>query len=579
MWLSADDSSNNITGEGDEPDMGTMSLSSFGGDGSGMSHGSMISMLTMASAGVAALSVVALTALQSDSVSRRFLSPDRLEGKRHAEFVYRWTQALEKAKLQLKFYMAGGTMDTNFAEEEELVHTIFLTNVNELQPFVEQLVNNDSTKEEDGMSVRIGRIGTDSRMNRKPKELYVWLYQGRSNIYQVPLRPFGILLANAMDDKITSTTFCFVADASANAGSRLIVDLVKSTKTSSVCYLQEPLWMVQYAVVAQQGILGSALLERLLFALCRLEALHQVTAAHESTMIVTLPGQATAGILMPLLQKVFPDDRHVFCYTSCIQTIEYANTARQVHPRAKVPESMYEAMRFANPVSYTTPLRRSLSKSTRVTKAFMSHLSKLPLHHADIVESWMDTVDTFLTLKEEEKTNGYLPFVFKMDNLLAEKDTALPTTTTTATTEHSKQHWALMSLLQYILGSRSREIPTEHVDAAQSWLQDYQPLVSASQRVSLEQRKAIQNAIFEHKSILIENKTLLDTVQPAQHWTLKEGDETGCYCCGPEDDEEHKFEQEEPIDNMMGRDNEFYVDGKTTFAFDPTRFNMKNGAQ
>ncbi|KAL7558320.1 hypothetical protein ACA910_019350 [Epithemia clementina (nom. ined.)] len=556
-----------------------------GSAGGGSGSNALIPILTMASAGIAAFSVVALTALQSDSVSRRILSPDRLEDKRHAEFVYRWTQALEKAKLQLQFCGAGGTTDYKFAEEEELVNTTFLTTVDELQPFVKKLVDRKANcdNDNDNWPVRIGRIGTDKRM-KKPSELYIWLYKGRFTIYQAPLRLFGILVAGEMDKKIANATFCFVADASAGVASQLIVDLVQQATKGhgAVCVLPEPLWMVQFAVIAEQRLFGSAILERILFALCRLEALHLATSKKESTILVTLPGQSTTSILLPLVQKAFPDDRHVFAYTSCVQTVEYATLRRKSYPRAQVPKSMEEALRFTNPVCHTTPLSRSLSQSTRVNQAFLSTLRNLPLGHADIVESWMGTVDTFFRLKDEEKTNGYLPYVFKLDYLL--NDGPL-------TANASDRYWALISLLQFVLGSRSREIPSEQIDAAISWLQDYQnpmtqgPKTSTSSPssflVSKEQAKAIQNVVFQHKLILIENKTLMDTVQPVQHWKLKATVKAGCACCAPEEDDEEEVDNAKATSTpteaaassaISAPMQSNYVDGKSTFAFDPSRF-------
>ena len=533
--------------------------------------------LPLLSMGLAVVSVVGLASLQSDRVSQRILIPDRLQDKRHSEYVYRWSHALEKAKIQVQLCGAGGTTDTQFAQDEELVNTTFLSTLEEVQELVETLVKGSNSS---GVPVRVGRIGTDPRM--KPNELYLWLYQGRSNIYHVPLRTFGILLASAMDNILSKSTFCFVADASAGVASRLVVDLIQaSTDVSTVGFVLEPLWMVHFAVIAQQRLLGTSVLERILFGLCRLEALAQQQTTtttttnrspqlqQHSTVVLTLPGQSTTSILLPLLQKVFPDDRHVFGYAGCCQTVDYANTRRTAYPRAKVPDTMQEALHFTHPVSYTTPLDRSLSQSATSlnSKPYLASIRQLPLHHADVVESWMSTVNAFLTLKEEDKSNDYLPYVFKLEYLVTEGPL----------TQGSDRYWTLLSLLQYMLGSRSRELPPEQVDAAVSWLQDYQPPASGGTSLSATDKKAIQNVVFQHKLILIENKTLLDTVQPRQHWTLKQGVKAGCSCCGPEDEDEEEEEdqwarKEEDQQITKTAQRLGYVDGKTSFAFDPTRF-------
>merc|ERR1712151_323825 len=106
----------------------------------------------------------------------------------------------------------------------------------------------------------------------------------------------------------------------------------------------------------------------------------------------------------------------------------------------------------------------------------------------------------------------------------------------------------------------------------------------------------IEECVFQHKQILLQNKTLKDTVQPTQHWTLKQAvRKGGCLCCAPEGDgEEEEEEAEQQMKQLREQDmkgkpkkgkqtNTFngvvtssskrhrpmYVDGKNTFAFDP----------
>ena len=101
--------------------------------------------------------------------------------------------------------------------------------------------------------------------------------------------------------------------------------------------------------------------------------------------------------------------------------------------------------------------------------------------------------------------------------------------------------------------------------------------------------KNVENCVFQHKLILIANKTLLDTVLPTQHWTLKAALKGGCSCCAPEEDEGEEdmgalasklnltrpgvytMKSDQPSTDTSSK-NRGYVDGKTTFAFDPTKF-------
>jgi hypothetical protein len=193
----------------------------------------------------------------------------------------------------------------------------------------------------------------------------------------------------------------------------------------------------------------------------------------------------------------------------------------------------------------------------------------------------MGAIDAFFALKAEDKKNGYLPYVLKLDYVMSGL----------SLDEGSDRYWALLSLLQFVTGSKSRAMPTQVIDAAVSWLQDYS--LPAVAPISFPQKRAIDNVVFQHKLILIENKTLTDTVQPTQHWTLKAAAKRGCACCAPEDDDDD--EEAEDMGALAGKldmsrpgamnvaaqgsrvpnsNRTHYVDGKTAFAFDPSKFSI-----
>jgi hypothetical protein len=276
---------------------------------------------------------------------------------------------------------------------------------------------------------------------------------------------------------------------------------------------------------------------------------------------------------------VFPDDRHVFCYTGCISTIEYALALKQQDgsDRGVVPP-FEQTLQWRHSVATTTPLaKQGLDASSNVDRnSFVESLAGLPISYVDIVETWMAAVDAFVLLKENEKFNSYIPFVCKLDYLFGRSKDIWK--------EGSDRYWSLRSLLQYVTGNQNRDLSSEVMDAASSLLVDFAP-----SRVALDlsptAKRAIDNAVFQHKRILIENKTLEDTVQPAKHWTLKAAARKGgCSCCAPEEDEDEAeaapdaagaaFSMRSAADEMRvaGVSSTGYVDGKTTFAFDPTRF-------
>ena len=173
----------------------------------------------------------------------------------------------------------------------------------------------------------------------------------------------------------------------------------------------------------------------------------------------------------------------------------------------------------------------------------------------------MGAVNAFLMLKEEEKTHGYLPYVFKLDYVQ------------TGSLEKEKDaYWCVVSLLQFVTGSRTRakDLTEQQIDAAIAWLQEQRQNDATLPTLSTN-RKLVEETVFQHKLILLENKTLLDTVQPTQHWTLKQAVKAGCACCAPEDDEEEDMgaltEKLAAFKNAGKKPaNGGYVDGKTTFA-------------
>jgi hypothetical protein len=542
-------------------------------------HSQLITTATLAASAVAAVGVLSLTALQSDACSRLVLTPQQLQAKRCLTYQYQWQQAAVKTDLQLQYCWAGGVSQFD-AETEHIMTDIFLTEP-EILEFIEQTLLPAAHE------MVVGRIGLME--GSQSKEYFVWFYhmnKSTSRIYQVPLGLFGRLLATKLERSVTRTTFCFVADASSGTAAETLVDLVDAAaKTSTVLTIREPVWIVVLARLVEQRLLAQETLNRCVFALARLEALKVET--NQDTVVITVP-QAIVPVMLPVLQQVFPDDRHVFGYTGCIPAVQTALYRRVTAPRAVVPDHLSQAVRFTNPVAITTPMSSTstvLSKSTNILMTpFAKALQALPVRMADVTETWMAAVDAFFNLKEDEKKNGYLPYVFRLDYITGNRT---PTTDEDAVVDATSDcYWSAMSLLQFVTGSRSREVTPETTDAVLSWLRDVRntnarkAAEAESIPVSARHQKSIENCVFQHKLILIANKTLKDTVQPRQHWTLKAFAKTGCSCCAPEDqdDEEEVGGGDRAVNGSTGlfsippSNNINYVDGKSAFAFDPSKF-------
>jgi len=574
----------------------------------------------------AAATVGALALLQSDSVSCRILNPKQLQIKRRQEYKYKWQTAREKARLQQHYFLAGKNVAT-IQEDPDYVakRTDYISKEEELQGFVQKIFKStntitNTTATTSSSSFHI--LGIDKDPQDPTGEYYLYLLQEDNNNsnnneehhrhqlenlcpIQVPLIAFGNLLYDAFDRQITTTTLCFIADASTGKASQLLEQLVVESKTG-VAVVSEPLWMIDIAMLAQSNTIAKERLEKLVFALCRLEAwrLQDQIKDTSRTVMITLPGQATTPILLPLLQKVFPEDRHVFAYDGCVASVQRGihlskqlvhtynsknksnnKTSTGLFRRTPLANSIAEICSLSSQaiVPYTTPISSTLqSKMTGLLEA----LAALPASQAELVETWMASVDTFFTLKDQDNTNGYLPYVFKTGFL------------TDGSFEHSSDsYWSLCSILQYITGCRSRPLPEGVIDAAAEWLKDYNRTTNLpTTTLSSTEVRAIENSVFQHKSILIGNKTLLDTVLPRQHWTLKQASRKGgCACCAPEEeDEEENGNSEEQASNSVFTNGlsrpsttkssketsdekssgvgKRYVDGKLGFAFDPSRF-------
>lgn len=268
------------------------------------------------------------------------------------------------------------------------------------------------------------------------------------------------------------------------------------------------------------------------------------------TVAFVLPGQACTPALVPLLQSIFPCERHVFAYDSCTSSVKRA-LLWQKNNNHSTAETNNGTIEFHDCITATTPL--SSTSLTASIKTLADSLSKLPIQLADTTETWMTSVHAFLQMKENERVNEYLPFVLKLSLL----------------SDDSTKRLALQNILQFITGSRSRPLSPQVMDAAVESLRDFQENQAPLLELSPEETRQIEDCVFQHKSILIENKTLVDTVVPQKEWTLKAAKKiSGCACCAPDEEDE----EEESSVAKRERNRPKYVDGKTAFAFDPTQF-------
>jgi len=584
-----------------------------------MSSSSSSNPTTLALGAVgAAGAAVLLTVLQSDAVSRRFfLSPPRLAQKRLQQFQYRWSRAVQRQKLKLRYYWNGGKIDSS-----DPTTSIFPTEA-ELDELVQQIVGQTKKKkhpqdEDAAAPFVVGTMARDEEhKSSDPQEYFVWLYQEASTrqVLQVPAALLGQKLADALETHaVRSTTFCFVADAAAGCGGRFVKELMTACCSDQVVCLEAvPAWLVQWALLSERRIYSREKLQRLLYALLRLEemsVLHHAGSnnnnkSHPHTVVVPVP-TALVPVLLPALHEAFPDDRHVFVYTGCVPTVMYAEQQQQPSWRGgssnstTLPTTLASAVSFPDALLlHTTPTNARLQqKAEHVMPPFQQTLAALPLATAGTVETWMAAVDAYLVRKQQqEQQQPFLPYVCKLDDCLGSSSSS-NNNNNNMIEIGSPRYWSLRSLVQYVTGTASREWSDELRDAVLSWAQDYSLSALSQQTQPHPHQRPIENAVFQHKLILIAHKTLVDTVAPRQHWTLLAAKKGGCACCLPEDDPDGEAFFARRARIMVGGEdgakkggslgaadstaaassvpprtaNRGYVDGKAGFAFDPTQF-------
>jgi len=325
--------------------------------------------------------------------------------------------------------------------------------------------------------------------------------------------------------------------------------------------------MTALANLAEQKEVSGQNLEQVMFGLCRLHAWQERDQVGESrTAVFTLPGQSCTANLLPVLQKMFPCERHVFVYDSCT-------------------DSVSRSLRNSE-LSSSIPLSNNVDK-TITPKKLNPILAQLTSSRAGAVEAWLSSVDTFLKLKHSERKSGYIPFVCRLGFLMGQIGQL-------GNGQDDKSELALVNILQYMTGSRSRQLKDSVINAAKETLdqvriEESEMLEKYKGDLSKGDSDVIEECAFAHKGILIQNKTLIDTVQPNKEWSLKAAKKmTSCACCmpgegGESDDEEEDGNEVAPSKNdaksqevlkttFNAMPSSSYVDGKVAFAFDPSKF-------
>ena len=312
---------------------------------------------------------------------------------------------------------------------------------------------------------------------------------------------------------------------------------------SAQATISNPAWMTSLSLLISKKTHGitTQQFERIIFSLCRLDSWRVRSSIGTSrTVLFALPGQACTPLILPLIQKVFVHERHVFVYDGCCHSVEMGTALRKKYGSSyrqqPAKEEWDEVSASPKVISSNFPMA-----PLRHNRELPGTLASLNGIQASIVESWMASVDMFLDMKAKEKKNFYTPFVCRMGFLM--KRSGIGNGGGSDLSE-----LALKNVLEYVTGSKSRALPSEVMAEAISCLTEmrtkFEDAVKGSklnddEKTQIEKvRQSSFNScfpgtagthfalcflqcVFTHKSILIGEKTLLDTVQPKEDWSRK----------------------------------------------------------
>jgi hypothetical protein len=165
--------------------------------------------------------VAAIPVLQSDSVSRQLLSPPKLQAKRKATYRYRWEKFTTKELLKTLQTMGGDDNLVLLVQEEELREFI-----------VDRCMKGQGNP-------KILCVGVDEQLPTREVCVWIWM-QDDGIMYQASMKKFGLLLADIMEDTMSTTALCFVADASGGLGTKLVTNVLTECVASLDVVSQTP---------------------------------------------------------------------------------------------------------------------------------------------------------------------------------------------------------------------------------------------------------------------------------------------------------------------------------------------------
>ncbi len=461
---------------------------------------------------VAAFLAISLLLVQTDAVARLIFSPVRLKAKRRQEQLHTLQLIIGDVIQRIRTHINEGQV---FEAELERKVTQFIQRGDdeELKDLIDDILDGTGSAHPSLAPLIVGIakdltvcttkkcMSGEGMMSNDSEEWYIHLAfpqtdgarqrDGISPRYsrrvQVPLLSFCSSLEQKFrelerndysmnthkNDKGVGARLCFIADASSSFATSVLGDLLVKTKLleahekdgddneliSRQAFVQEPAWMFVLALLLRKKCITQKEACTILYALVKLEAYQ--FGCTSKIIGVTLPGQGCISLLLPLIAKVFPNERHIFAYSSHIPSVVERGVGMVEKKEAKNNSFSFATLpvtAMPRMVSVATPIVPLPSKRC---KNLSRHLAELPYAFAGVIEAWMSSIDSLLLLKEDE-ASGYHPFLCNMD-LLLKRDMV----NGSVGLEH------LSRFLRYISDGESKTTQdSQLLDAAQSILED-----------------------------------------------------------------------------------------------------------
>jgi len=280
---------------------------------------------------------------------------------------------------------------------------------------------------------------------------------------------------------------CFVADGSSGLGTRILTQFIQRTNsnhdssssssdtTPPVVLIREPAWMTTLAYLIQVKTFSNKKddIATVLYALCKLhisaaimeETNYQIrqqqqhhrpktnristaktSSAARNKIVITLPGQSSTATLLPLLYRLFPNGTFLFTYDRCVHALttgisllkdpsSHQDNQNNNNSNGKANASGNDGNFRSTDYTRTSPsIAATIPISLLHIPGIETALTTLSARHAGIVESWMTSVDSFLSLTKQSSSSSSSSSSSEQDERLIPIDVRTLLTIATTTT-------------------------------------------------------------------------------------------------------------------------------------------------